>query len=82
MGKLGLKDCVPYRTANRPPALQTGLQFLTKDFLRFWIVDIRRGYRPAPANRHKPHAPDWCRETEAGTAEGIRCTTPGESALV
>ena len=24
-----------------PTTLQTGLQFLTKDFLRFWIVDIR-----------------------------------------
>ena len=27
------------RTAS-PTALQTGLQFLTKDSLRFWIVDI------------------------------------------
>ena len=25
-----------------PTTLQTGLQFLTKDFLRFWMVDIRR----------------------------------------
>ena len=25
-----------------PTALQTGLQFLTKDLLRFWMVDIRR----------------------------------------
>ena len=25
-----------------PTKLQTGLQFLTKDFLRFWMVDIRR----------------------------------------
>ena len=24
-----------------PTTLQTGLQFLTKDFLRFWMVDIR-----------------------------------------
>ena len=24
------------------PKLQTGLQFLTKDFLRFWMVDTRR----------------------------------------
>ena len=24
-----------------PTTLQPGLQFLTKDFLRFWIVDIR-----------------------------------------
>ena len=27
------------RTAS-PTALQTGLQFLTKDLLRFWMVDI------------------------------------------
>ena len=25
-----------------PTKLQTGSQFLTKDFLRFWMVDIRR----------------------------------------
>ena len=25
-----------------PITLQTGLQFLTKDFLKFWMVDIRR----------------------------------------
>ena len=25
-----------------PTALQTGLQFLTKDLLRFWVVDIRQ----------------------------------------
>ena len=25
-----------------PTTLQTGLQFLTKDFLKFWMVDIRR----------------------------------------
>ena len=25
-----------------PTTLQTGLQFLTKDFLRFWMVDIFR----------------------------------------
>ena len=29
------------RTAS-PTTLQTGLQFLTKDFLRFWMVDICR----------------------------------------
>ena len=29
------------RTAS-PTTLQTGLQFLSKDFLRFWMVDIRR----------------------------------------
>ena len=33
-GKLGPRDSTPTK-------LQTGLQFLTKDFLRFWMVDIR-----------------------------------------
>ena len=28
-----------------PTTLQTGLQFLTKDFLRFWMVDTRRDGR-------------------------------------
>ena len=32
-GRLGPRDGIPYQTANR-------LQFLTKDFLRFWMVDI------------------------------------------
>ena len=41
------------RTA-APPALQTGLQFLTEDFLRFWMVDIRRRV----AARHRAQAPD------------------------
>ena len=56
-----------------PTKLQTGLQFLTKDFLRFWMVDIcwegRRetqgaGTCPAPAG------------TGAGDTEGRRCTHP------
>ena len=34
-GKLGPRDGTPYQTAK-------GLQFLTKDFLRFWMVNIRR----------------------------------------
>ena len=41
-----------------PPKLQTGSQFLTEDFLRFWMVDIcreGRGWRPAPQNSHKVH---------------------------
>ena len=33
-------DSAP-KTAS-PTTLQTGLQFLTKDFLRFWMVDIHR----------------------------------------
>ena len=32
-GKLGPSDSTPNK-------LQTGFQFLTKDFLRFWMVDI------------------------------------------
>ena len=59
-----------------PTTLQTALQFLIKDLLRFWMVDIRRegrgetqgaGTRPVGAG------------TEAGDAEGRRRTTPGES---
>ena len=59
------------RTA-APTALQTGLQFLTKDLLRFWMVDICRrvtarqgaGTRPARAG------------TGAGDAEGRRRRHP------
>ena len=43
---------------------KTGSQFLTKDFLRFWMVDIHqegRGWRPAPQNRHKAHPTGGCR---------------------
>ena len=63
------------RTA-APTTLQTGLQFLIKDLLRFWMVNIRReghgetqgaGTRPAGVG------------TEAGVAEGRRRATPGES---
>ena len=34
-GRLGPRDGTPTK-------LQAGFQFLTKDFLRFWMVDIRR----------------------------------------
>ena len=34
-GKLGLRDGTPTKP-------QTGSQFLTKDFRRFWMVDIRQ----------------------------------------
>ena len=63
------------RTA-APTVLQTGLQFLIKDLLRFWTVDIRRegrgetqgaGTQPARAG------------TGAGDAEGRRRAAPGES---
>ena len=42
--------------ASSSTKLQTGFQFLTKDFLRFWVVDIRRegrSQRSAPQKRHK-----------------------------
>ena len=42
------------RTA-APTTLQTGLQFLTKDFLRFWMVNIAGSV----AAKHKAQAPDW-----------------------
>ena len=66
------------RTA-APITLQTGLQFLTKDFLRFWMVNIRQegrgetqgtGTRPARVG------------TGAGDSEGRRHAAPGEGAPV
>ena len=41
-----------------PTKLQTDSQSLIKDFLRFWMIDIRRegcAWRPAPQNRHQAH---------------------------
>ena len=41
-----------------PTKLQTGFQFLTKDILRLWMVDIYqegRSQRSAPQKRHKVH---------------------------
>ena len=72
-GRLGPKDHIPYRTAN-------SRQFLIKDFLRFWMVDIRRegGSRRDTGRRHPTRAGgDW-----AGDAEGRRRAAPGESAPV
>ena len=37
-GKFSPRDGIPYQTANRLPV--SGSQFLTKDFLKFWMVDI------------------------------------------
>ena len=34
-GKPGPRDSIPHQTS-----LQTGFQFLSKDFLRFWMADI------------------------------------------
>ena len=68
-----------------PTKMQTGFQFLTKDFLRFWTVDIHRegcSQRSAPQKRHKAHG-RWV-QLETGVArtrEVIRCTAPKESAL-
>ena len=58
------------RTA-APTALQTGLQFLIKDLLRVWMVDIRGRV----AARHRTRA-----GTGAGDSESRRRATPGESA--
>ena len=62
-----------------PTKLQTGFQFLTKDFLRFWMVDIRwegHSQRSAPQKRHKAHrtvAPgNW-----GGDGEGRSRAAPG-----
>ena len=61
-----------------PTKLQTGFQFLTKDFLRFWMVDIRREGRSkksAPQKRQKAHHSGAREETEAGMGrEKARCT--------
>ena len=67
-----------------PTKLQTDFQLLTKDFLRFWMVDILQGV----AGRNQLPKRDtrrtrWAHlENEAGTTEGIRCTAPGESVVV
>ena len=78
--------------------LQTGLQFLTKDFLRFWMVNIHweghsetqgAGTRSARAGTGAGDAEGRrCTyrlaraETEAGTAEGRRHAAPGVSAPI
>ena len=53
-GKLGPRDGIPTK-------LQTGFQSLTKDFLRFWMVDIRQEGRGSSeqtqdAPDRRPHA--------------------------
>ena len=57
-----------------PPTRQTGPRFLSKDFLRFWMVDIShregRGWRPAPMNKYKPQAPDRLPELLAAERKG------------
>ena len=62
-GEAGTSQCqegagsTPERAS--PTKLQTGLQFLTKDFLRFWMADIcleGHNQRSAPQKRHKVHS--------------------------
>ena len=84
------------RTAS-PTALQTGLQFLIKDLLRLWMVDIcREGRGETQGACTRPaqglglgtrRGEGACTrlapvETEAGTAEGRRRAAPRESAPV
>ena len=62
-----------------PTKLQTGLQFLTKDFLRFCMVDICWEGRCETQGAGNPRE-----GTGAGDAEGRRRTAPapGESVPV
>ena len=63
----------PPRTAS-PTALQTGLQFLTKAFLRFWMVDIRRD------ERHRAHTTDLRgRGLRLGPQRGEGAVHPGRA---
>ena len=66
------------RTA-APTTLQTGLQFLTKDFLRSWMVDIHQEGRGETQGAGTGLARAG---TGAGAAEGRRCSAPRESAPV
>ena len=60
------------RTAS-PTALQTGLQFLIKDLLRFWMVDTRREGR---GETHGAGTQPARVGTGAGDVEGRRRTHP------
>ena len=56
-----------------PTKVQTGFQFLTKDFLRFWMVDIcQEGHSQEISSPEETQgAPDWAHpETEAGMGRG------------
>ena len=62
-----------------PTALQTGLQFLIKDLLRFWMVDIcREGRGKTQGARTRLVRAG----TGAGDTEGRRRGAPGESTPV
>ena len=69
-GRLGPKDRSPH-------PLQTGLQFLTKDLLRFWVLDSRREGR-SETGRRPPTGTggDWGREHGGEKA----CHSRGEGA--
>ena len=82
-GKLGPKDGTPTK-------LQTGYQFLTKDFLRFWMVDIRqegRIQKSAPQKGHKAHPTGargnwgWDRGEEKVHHTGGKCTCQAPGCL-
>ena len=68
-----------------PTKLQTGFQFLTKDFLRFWMVDIsREGHRKrsAPPRRDTRHTGPGVHGNWGWDGEGRSCAAPEESGLV
>ena len=66
-GGRGMGQAQAPRTAS-PTALQTGLQFLIKDLLRFWMGDIRREGPSETQGARTRRA-----GTGAGDAEGRRC---------
>ena len=56
-----------------PTKVETGFQFLTKDFLRFWMVDIHRegrSQRSAPQKRHKAHRTGHAQKLRLGLGRG------------
>ena len=71
-GKLGPRDGIPYQTANRLPVSNQRLP------------EILDGWHPQGGSRisFPEETRGSCAESEAGTAEGIRRTAPGESALI
>ena len=78
-GKLGLRDGTPYQMANRLPVCN---QILPE------ILDGRHppggSWLEASSWEQTQGAHTWLAhvESEAGTAEGMRCTAPGESVPV
>ena len=62
-----------------PTTLQTALQFLIKDLLRFWTVDIHREGRGETQGAGTQPAREGI---GAGDTESRRQASPGESVLV